>query len=68
LESEPQNNILQAYKSYARWKKTDPPKFKRRIEQLYVSRSQLDELIAGSEWKMRAFLQLLKESGARLQR
>jgi len=65
------NNLLQAYKSYARWKKidlstVDLPKFKRQTEQPYVPKeTQLDQLIAGAGWKTGAFLQLLKETGAR---
>jgi len=63
--------LLQAYKSYAKWKKIDLssidlPKFKRQTEQPYVPKeSQLDQLIAGAGWKIGAFLQLLKETGAR---
>ena len=65
------NNLLQAYKSYAKWKKidlssVDLPKFKRHTEQPYVPKEALlDQLIAGAGWKTGAFCQLLKETGAR---
>ncbi len=64
-------NLLQAYKAYAKWKKIslqdiELPKFRTRHNAPFVPKeSQLDQLIAGSGWKTGAFLQLLKETGAR---
>ena len=65
------SSLFQAYKAYAKWKKIDLsglelPHFRAGVEQPYVPKeSQLDQLVAGSGWKTGAFLQLLKESGAR---
>jgi len=65
------NNILQAYRSYAKWKKidlstVDLPRFKRQTELPWVPKETLlDQLISGAGWKTGAFCQLLKESGAR---
>jgi integrase len=64
-------NLLLSYKSYAKWKKIslsdiELPKFDKTAQQPYVPKeNQLDQLIAGSGWKTGAFLQLLKETGAR---
>jgi len=71
LKSGTKGSLFQAYKAYAKWKKIDLsgidlPKFKRQTVQPYVPKeTQLDQLIAGSGWKTGAFLQLLKETGAR---
>lgn len=65
------NNILQAYRSYAKWKKidlstVDMPTFKSQTELRWVPKETLlDQLISGAGWKTGTFCQLLKESGAR---
>ena len=65
------SNLLQAYKSYARWKRIDLsnvelPRFKRATQMpWYPKETLLDQLIAGAGWKTGAFCQLLKETGAR---
>jgi integrase len=63
-------NLLQAFKSYAKWMKIpvtiDLPKFRCKNDQGYVPpETNLDQLIAGAGPKTGAFLQLLKETGAR---
>jgi len=64
-------NLLQAFKTYAKWKKIDLsnvelPKYKVGARLPYVPKqSLLDQLIAGAGWKTGAFLRLLLETGAR---
>ena len=65
------HNLLYAYKSFAKWKKIDLsnvelPKYKTDCKFPYVPKERLlDQLIAGAGWKTGAFIQLLKETGAR---
>jgi len=63
------HNRIVAYRTFCKFTKIDCgelPKYSRNETSLYVPKeSKLDILIAGAGWKTGAFLQLLKETGAR---